>query len=691
MSELQIPYGGAQPQRILTIDDEPGVRRSLRAYLEDSGFDVIEAGNGREGIEKIRSAAPDLVLCDLRMPEVDGLDVVRFVGENLPELPIIIVSGTGVIGDAVEAVRMGAWDYVLKPVEDMAAFEHIIVRSLERAALRRENRQYKEHLIDEVRRQTAEIRDQAEQLESINSALRNEIAERQRAEFSIAESERRYRELVENLQEGLCTVNPKTEFTYCNPAMGRIFEMPAAELVGRSVYDFLTEEGRTRMKQQTRERSQGRHGHYELEIDTPSGNIKHVIVRSRPLYDTNGDYCGATAIAQDITEQKKLESHLRHAQKMETVGTLAGGIAHDFNNNLTPILGFAEMAVADWDDKVSRRENIEQIVTAALRARDLVKQILVFSRQTESTREPTEIHLIVREAVKLLQSTLPANIEVIEDVDKSSGLVMADATQIHQLVMNLCTNAYHAMEDHGGELEVSLQRCEVDRDFAETYPSLKPGPHLRLTVSDTGCGMTRDLLEKVFEPFFTTKGVGKGTGLGLSLVHGIVAEHSGQVTVYSEPGIGTTFHIYLPQFTGGVASVEETSTALTGGAERILFVDDEAPIVRMAEKALRKMGYHIVTSTSSPAALELLESDPTAFDLLITDLNMPQLNGLALIERAQEIRPDLPIILASGFSERVTHENCAKYGIREFLMKPVIAKDLYSAIRRVLDSEPKLS
>ncbi|MBK6909407.1 MAG: response regulator [bacterium] len=268
---------------------------------------------------------------------------------------------------------------------------------------------------------------------------------------------------------------------------------------------------------------------------------------------------------------------------------------------------------------------------------------------------------------------------------------MADATQIHQLVMNLCTNAYHAMEDHGGELEVSLQRCEVDRDFAEAYPSLKPGPHLRLTVSDTGCGMTRDLLEKVFEPFFTTKGVGKGTGLGLSLVHGIVAEHSGQVTVYSEPGIGTTFHIYLPQFTGGVASVEETSTALTGGAERILFVDDEAPIVRMAEKALRKMGYHIVTSTSSPAALELLESDPTAFDLLITDLNMPQLNGLALIERAQEIRPDLPIILASGFSERVTHENCAKYGIREFLMKPVIAKDLSSAIRRVLDSEPKLS
>ena len=488
MSDLQ--------KKILTIDDERAVRNSLRAYLEDSDFDVIEACDGQKGIELIKSENPDLVLCDLRMPNVDGLEVVRFVSQNKPEMPIIIVSGTGVIGDAVEAVRLGAWDYVLKPIEDMGALEHIILKALDRARLVRENRQYKEHLVDEVRRQTSEIREQAEQLERANAALRLEIVEREKAEQIVADSEQRYRELVDNLQEGLGSVNSNEVFTFCNMAMARIFETTPSDLIGRSLLDFLPDTSQRMVLKQTRERSQGRVGMYEIEIRTANGNTRHILVHSRPMFDVDNNFVGASSLIQDVTEQRKLEQHLRHAQKMETIGTLAGGIAHDFNNILTPILGYAEMAIADWGVREGSKENIEQIVTAALRARDLVKQILLFSRQNESSKEPTEIQLVVREAVKLLRSTLPAEIEITDQIDRQSALVLADATQIHQLVMNLCTNAFHAMEEKGGELSIGLSQVLVDSSMAELYPSLKAGPYLRLTVSDTGCGMSKELQEK---------------------------------------------------------------------------------------------------------------------------------------------------------------------------------------------------
>jgi len=678
-------------KKIITIDDERAVRRSLKAFLEDSGFDVLEAENGREGIRLIQEESPDLVLCDLRMPEVDGLEVVKYVSENLPDLPIIIVSGTGVIGDAVEAVRLGAWDYVLKPVEDMEALEQIILRALDRAGLIQENRLYKQHLVDEVNRQTAEIRSQAEQLSRINDALRGEIRERERAERVLAENERQYRELVSNLQEGLGSVDANEVFTYCNPAMAHIFELEPNELIGRTLVEFLPPHEQARVVEQTHERVQGRIGTYNLEITTALGNARLIVVHARPEFSSAGQYIGATALVQDITEQKKLENHLRHTQKMETIGTLAGGIAHDFNNILTPILGFAEMAKTDWEDKVSRRESVDQIITAALRARDLVKQILVFSRQSESTKEATEIHLIVREVAKLLYSTLPADIEIIEVVDRNSGLALADATQIHQLVMNLCTNAYHAMEGKGGELELGLARFDVDVEMAQRMPALRPGPYLRLTVSDTGCGMTKELQEKIFEPFFTTKEVGKGTGLGLALVHGNAAEHSGHVTVYSEPGVGTTFNVYLPRIAETEPRRDTTNSTVQGGNESIMVVDDERQIATMAEKILERLGYKVSVFTDSVEALNALRADTSSFDVLITDLNMPKLSGTKLIEQARQLNPNIPVIVISGFSERITEENCQAYGISRFITKPIVTLELDAAIRDALKDVPVAS
>ncbi|MCB1061183.1 MAG: response regulator [Calditrichaeota bacterium] len=673
MSDLQ--------KKILTIDDERAVRNSLRAYLEDSDFDVIEACDGQKGIELIKSENPDLVLCDLRMPNVDGLEVVRFVSQNKPEMPIIIVSGTGVIGDAVEAVRLGAWDYVLKPIEDMGALEHIILKALDRARLVRENRQYKEHLVDEVRRQTSEIREQAEQLERANAALRLEIVEREKAEQIVADSEQRYRELVDNLQEGLGSVNSNEVFTFCNMAMARIFETTPSDLIGRSLLDFLPDTSQRMVLKQTRERSQGRVGMYEIEIRTANGNTRHILVHSRPMFDVDNNFVGASSLIQDVTEQRKLEQHLRHAQKMETIGTLAGGIAHDFNNILTPILGYAEMAIADWGVREGSKENIEQIVTAALRARDLVKQILLFSRQNESSKEPTEIQLVVREAVKLLRSTLPAEIEITDQIDRQSALVLADATQIHQLVMNLCTNAFHAMEEKGGELSIGLSQVLVDSSMAELYPSLKAGPYLRLTVSDTGCGMSKELQEKVFEPFFTTKEAGKGTGLGLSIAHGIVAEHSGHIALYSELGQGTTFQVYLPQLFKGEKHSNSNEPVQLSGTERILLVDDEKQIAEMTTRILDRLGYRVTTFTNSQEALDRFLAGPDDFDLLITDLNMPKISGTKLILSIHAERPSLPVIAFSGFSEKITETNCASYGIKHFVMKPVVTMELAGVIR----------
>ncbi|MCB9367434.1 MAG: response regulator [Calditrichaeota bacterium] len=675
-----------QPKKILTIDDERAVRSSLRAYLEDCGFAVAEASNSYEGIELLKVSPPDLVLCDLRMPEVDGLEVVKYVSQHLPELPIIIVSGTGVIGDAVEAVRLGAWDYVLKPIEDMALLEHIVLKALDRARLVAENRRYKEHLVEEVRRQTAEIRDQADELEKINAALRQENEEREKAERIIAESEQRYRELVDNLQEGIGSVDSNEVFLFCNPAMAKIFDMTPDELVGHSLLEFLPEPSQTMVRTQTQERSQGRTGTYEIEIGTTKGNTRFAVVHARPLFDARGKYLGASALIQDITEQKKLELHLRRAQKLETIGTLAGGIAHDFNNILTPILGYAELAIADWGNRDRRSDSVQQIITAALRARDLVRQILLFSRQSESSKEPTELHMVVDEAIKLLRSTLPAQIEIIEQLDRESGLAMADATQIHQMVMNLCTNAFHAMEEKGGELAVSLSRIEVDHEMVVSSPGLKPGPYLRLTVSDSGCGMSRALQEKVFEPFFTTKEAGRGTGLGLSLVHGIVADHSGHITLISELGKGTTFHVYLPQIEKSDRQVRVAEPHTLSGAERILLVDDEDQIASMADKILSRLGYSVTSFTNSQEAFERFEARPEDFDLLITDLNMPRISGITLVQKVHELRPDLPVIAISGFSDKISEANCSKFGISHYVMKPVVTKELVGVIRELMDN-----
>jgi CheY-like chemotaxis protein len=379
---------------------------------------------------------------------------------------------------------------------------------------------------------------------------------------------------------------------------------------------------------------------------------------------------------------------------MEALGTLAGGIAHDFNNVLSPIIGYTELARTHAAGNAELSEDLAQVSEAAFRARDLVRQILTFSRKAERKKAPLHVASIAQEALKLLRSTLPATIEFRTRFD-GEGRVLADPTQIHQVVMNLCTNAFHAMERTGGVLTVSVQEQDVTVErSAET--GLLPGPHAVLSVTDTGVGMSKETLARIFDPYFTTKETGKGTGLGLAVVDGIVRAHEGRITVDSEPGSGTTFRVYLPlcdppasaRPTEGSAPGPAAPTPGPVGHERVLVVDDEEAIRNILARSLLRAGYRVTACASSQEALVHFERDPSAFDLLITDMTMPGMNGKELAQRTMALRPGFHTILCSGYSSLVNAEEAARAGIHAYIEKPVVMSDLLACVRSVLDREP---
>jgi len=381
-------------------------------------------------------------------------------------------------------------------------------------------------------------------------------------------------------------------------------------------------------------------------------------------------------------EKAKLEKQVRHSQKMEAIGTLAGGVAHDFNNILYPILGYTEMALDEISEGSTARESLNEILTAAQRARKLVEQILTFSRLDHQGRIPLKIHGAVKEALNLLRATLPATIEVVQRIDENCGPVLADPTQIQQVVMNLCTNAFHAMQDHGGTLTVGLEEIQI---ASEDLPgSQDPVTYVKLTVADTGYGMSKDVLERIFEPYFTTKKVGEGTGMGLAVVHGIIKGYDGDIQVYSEPGNGTTFNVYLPRIYKDVKTDGRVPVKIEKGDERILLVDDEDQIARMLEQMLASLGYRVRAVSDPMEALEIFENTPQAFDLVITDMTMPKITGDLLSRELMKIRPEIPVILCTGFSKLIDEDRAKEIGIRRLIMKPVIKSEIAGAIRAVL-------
>lgn len=402
-----------------------------------------------------------------------------------------------------------------------------------------------------------------------------------------------------------------------------------------------------------------------------------------PVRDSSGEVVNFVSVSRDVTQEVALQAQLQQTQKMQAIGTLAGGIAHDFNNILAAVIGYTEIAIADVEKGGVLHDNLKEVLKAGERAKDLVNQILTFSRQSEQDLKPIKVALIVKEVLKLIRASLPATIAIDQDL-KSNAAVLGDYTKIHQVLMNLCTNAAHAMRKKGGVLSVSLADVELDADYAAKHFDIKPGLYLKLSVRDTGQGISSDLLGQIFDPFFTTKQQGEGTGMGLSVAHGIVKSHGGTISVYSEPGEGSIFNVYLPAIESSSEQKAREEKPVPTGTERILFVDDEQALVKMGKQLLEFLGYKVTTSTSSIEALELFKVQPDKFDLVITDLTMPNMTGDELAQKLMAIRPDIPVILCTGFSTKMTAEKTKKMGIRAFVLKPVIKQDLAETIRTVL-------
>jgi signal transduction histidine kinase len=386
-------------------------------------------------------------------------------------------------------------------------------------------------------------------------------------------------------------------------------------------------------------------------------------------------------------EKEKLQARVRQSQKIESIGTLAGGIAHDFNNILGIILGNAELASDTLPEKEPARLNLEEIRKACLRAKDIVKQLLSFARKTDPKRHPIKLIAVVEDSLKLLRATIPSNIDICHDFQAENDTIIANSTQIHQVMINLGTNAFHAMQATGGFLDIKIENVFWRKDFPVSHNEPAQGNYLKLTVSDTGHGIDPEHKGQIFDPYFTTKEVGKGTGMGLSVVHGIVKSHGGEILVDSEPQKGTTVHIYFPVAKEGPITESETDEKLPLGNERILFVDDEASNIYVGRNRLERLGSQVETRMSPLEALALFQADPHRFDLLITDMTMPQMTGDRLVEEFLKLRPDMPTILCSGFNEKMNEERAAGIGIRQYIEKPYDKRFMATIVRDVLDGK----
>jgi signal transduction histidine kinase/DNA-binding response OmpR family regulator len=855
-------------KKLLLIDDEPGLRLSLRDYFEDCGFTVYEAIDGENGIEQFREIKPDIALIDLKMPGMGGIEAIKILHNEFPETPLIVVSGTGIIEDAIEAIRNGAWDYVSKPIRDMLELEHVIEMSFEKSALIKDNKRYQNELEDLVEDRTIELQNTNKDLFLLNKRL-HEVVEITSSLQGFDRIENFGKYLLEKFgthmnasggslylcrREGLKLVHsfnseslpgfikyplkddsilsralstsepqiakdmeeeeilkknglpvsvdgsylvfPLTDSNRKNVGILTIHKkskpylMDQDKEIGTILSSFSSEAIRAiSFVEDIRKREQyfkilakGIGGSsdqaffdsivrscvsiFETEyaflgriegdrlnsvsyIDNGqlrssfgfdiSGSVAELVLKEGSyqykdkvgllpdrselssldiksyigfaIKDNNGDPIGILCTFSRYTmnypddwseilelmaskyssvidlvnadkEKARLRENLQQAQKMEAIGTLAGGIAHDFNNILSPILGYSEMILYSVPEDNELRSDIEQIKNAGIRAKDLVQQILSFSRQKEVKAKAVEIQIIVREVVRMLKSTLPATIKIEQTIKKDCFPVYADPTQIHQVVMNLCTNSFHAMEENGGVLTVTTENTEVASDPLE--PATR---YVKLVVKDTGVGMAPDMVERIFEPYFTTKKEGKGTGLGLSVAHGIVSSCGGFIDIESEKNVGTTFSVYLPVAEAfQVDAVQKEEEKIQQGSENIMLVDDQVPILKVLGNVLGGLGYKVTSFSDPLEAFKSFEEAPENYDMIITDQTMPNLTGDKLSEKIFAINSEFPVILCTGYSSIMTKEKAYALGIRAFLAKPIEMNELASTIRGIFDS-----
>ncbi len=519
------------------------------------------------------------------------------------------------------------------------------------------------------------------------------ITERKKADKLLRESEERHRLITDNITDIIFMTDTSGNYTFISSSHKRVLDR-GEEVLGRNIFEHVHPEDVPRVMATFEETTTSGHiGRAEFRYLHPTRGYIWLETEGK-FSDIQGALTGVL-VSRDITARKlaeeslrKIEERLQQSYKMEAIGTLAGGIAHDFNNILSAVLGYAELAKMDLDDREQLEQRLDEILNAGIRARNLVKQILTFSRQAGIKREPMQVAPLIKEALKFLRASLPVSIEIRQEFPVSDSTVVADPTQIHQIIMNLCTNAAYAMKEKGGVLDVCLVEVELTDEADLALKQLKRGRYLKLEVADTGSGIPGEIINRIFDPFFTTKERGEGTGMGLSAVHGIVKDMGGAISVYSKPGEGSTFHVFFRKFEKGQAiQADPTHFTPKTGSGKILFVDDEKDIIATGRGVLESLGYQVAATTSPHEALRLFEKDHDIFDIVLTDLTMPGMTGLELSEKLLKIKPDIPIVLCTGFSLGLTTERIRKIGIKQLVMKPMISAELADAIYSALNAD----
>ncbi len=775
----------SRPLRVLYAEHYPVDADLTRRHLERHAAHILldVASTAAEVRERLAGASGsyDVLMLDYRLAGINALELLRELSAGgPPKPPVVLVTGQGDEAVAVEALRLGVSDYVVKRAgylhEIPATLESAFSRgqlARERAALRASeaSRRLREEaleampmgvlLADAQRRilyanpaftrltgfsseevlgrgcsfmqgpetsphdvaaiKAALAAERAYEGEVLNyrrdgstfwnhvsiTPVRDEsgrvsnyigvqldVSARRRTEEALRVSEERFRQIAENIHEVFWLTDPeKQKMLYISPAYEAIWGRSCADVMARPS-DWLKPvhpEDRERVAAASRRQIDGDYNE-TYRVVRPDGSIRWVRDRAYPIRDAGGRVYRIVGTAEDITENRLLEEQFMQAQKMEAIGTLAGGIAHDFNNILAAITGYTELLQLQLRGGSAQVDGyLKALAQAGARATALVRQILTFSRPGRHERKPVELARVVQEPLSLLRATIPAMISFEVDLAPDLPPVLADVTQVHQVLMNLGTNAGHAMGDRPGRLGVKLDAVDVTAEqSARAGGKPRPGPHVRLSVSDTGRGMTREVMDRIFEPFFTTKAQGEGTGLGLAVVHGVMQAHEGAVLVRSQPGDGTVFELYFPAHTPRAEPllIEDEAPLPQGKGERLVLIDDEESILQVGDIMLSQLGYRVEAGNDSAAMLERLRGRLDEVDLVVSDVAMPGMSGPELADQLHKLRPGLRIVLMTGYDATLSAERLSRIGVREVLAKPFSVRELAEAVRRVLDEKP---